>query len=231
MRVEYLICRLLKWEDLDMQGSRVVRPCKIVPWASNSTKKTTFRTFDLRPGFPSSQLMQHTGARIPAPPWGIPVEITWPANAVGKLEKPPPWNSLRFSPIGVYHLRCWQGVFPGVRNFFVACQSRFRSADIAWFCSGSSHDNNHNHPRVSFHPSLKTLFTDTNSYLEGKEDCKLLLREVKDLMFDSVRVSLDAYMCLITYLLTGYDVRSVNRWYDHDYFQQWHYGARFSHPS
>jgi hypothetical protein len=144
--------------------------------------------------------MQHTGAKIPAPPWGIPVKITRPANAVGNLEKPQPWNSLRFSPMGVYHLRCWQGVFPGVRNFFVDRQSCFRSADIAWFCSGSSRDNNHNHPRVSFHPSLRTLIEDTNSYVEGKGDRKLLLGELKDLMFDSVRVSLDVSMCLIIYL-------------------------------
>ena len=60
----------------------------------------------LRPGFPSPKLMQHTGAKISVPPRGVPVEITRPANAqpVGKLEKPLPWNSLRLSPIGVYHL-------------------------------------------------------------------------------------------------------------------------------
>lgn len=130
--------------------------------------------------------MQDTGAKIPAPPWGIPVEITPPADAEGK--PPTSWNSLRFSPMGVYHLRCWQGVFPGVRNFFVASRSRFRSADIAWFCSGSSRDNNHNHPRVSFHPSLQTLVGDTSSYAQGKSERKLLLAEVKELMFDAVRV-------------------------------------------
>ena len=152
-------------------------------------KKGPFRTFILLPDFASSQLMQHTGAKVPAPPRGLPVEVPQPANA--DSNPPTPWNSLRFSPIGLYHLRYWQGVFPGVRNFFIANQSRFRSADIAWFCSGSSRDNNHNHPRVSFHPSLATLVRDTNSYPQGKTERKALLAELKELMYDSVCVSSD----------------------------------------
>lgn len=191
-------------------------------------QRKTFRTFNLRPGFPSSQLMQHTGAKDLAPPCGIPVEITPPANA----ERNPPtsWNSLRFSPIGVYHLRCWQGVFPGVKNFFIASQSRFRTADIAWFCSGSSRDNNHNHPQASFHPSLVTLVRDTSSYVQGKNERKSLLAEIKELLFDSVCVSSNVSMQLIKYVL-GCDVRPVNGWYDYDHLEQWNYGARLSHPS
>lgn len=136
-------------------------------------------------------LMQHTGPKVPPPPGELPPEIPKPANANG--QPPKSWDSLRFSPIGVYHLRSWQGVFPGVKKFFIASQSRFRSADIAWFCSGSSRDNNHNHPQVSFHPSLVTLIGDTSSYAQGKTERKMLLAEVKELMFDSVRVSSEMF--------------------------------------
>jgi hypothetical protein len=131
--------------------------------------------------------MQQTGANASGPPWELPVEIPVPANAGAKT--PTSWDRLRFSPIGAYHLRCWQGVFPGVRNFFITSQGRFRSADIAWFCSGSSRDGNHNHPQVSFHPSLVTLVKDTSSYAQGKTERKALLAELKELMFDTVGVS------------------------------------------
>lgn len=131
--------------------------------------------------------MQRAGVIALPPHWGrLPVQIPTPANARG--QPPTPWDRLQFSPIGAYHLRCWQGVFPGVKNFFIASQARFRSADIAWFCSGSSRDSNHIHSKVSFHPSLVTLVKDTNLYTQGKSERKSLLAELKDLMFDTVRV-------------------------------------------
>lgn len=138
---------------------------------------------------PSSSVMQHTGAS--GLPLALPVEIPVPANAGGQILTS--WDRLRFSPFGAYHLRCWQGVFPGVKNFFIASQGRFRSADIAWFCSGSSRDGNHNHSQVSFHPSLVTLVRDTTSYAQGKTERKALLMELKELLFDTVRVSSDLF--------------------------------------
>jgi hypothetical protein len=120
--------------------------------------------------------MQH----VPSPLWGLG---NTPTNAEGKSIAT--WDSLRFSPIGVYHLRCWQGVFPGIKHFFVTCQSRFRSADIAWFASGMNRDGNHCHPSFSFHPSLVTLFKDTSSNQE-KAERKALLAEVKEQIFDMV---------------------------------------------
>jgi hypothetical protein len=189
--------------------------------------------FFLLPLFASSQpSMQHTGTNAQPPPWGIPVEIPIPANARG--QPPTPWDRLHFSPIGAYHLRCWQGVFPGVRNFFIASQAWFRSADMAWFCSGSSRDSNHIHPQVSFHPSLVTLVRDTSSYTQGKAECKALLAEVKELMFDAVCLSSNVFCHdktnhLSISILLGYDVRSVNRQYVNDYLEWWDYSARFSH--
>jgi hypothetical protein len=135
-------------------------------------------------------LMQHTGANAPSPPWGIPVNITVPANA--DCQPITAWDSLRFSPIGAYHLRCWQGVFPGIKNFFITCQSRFRSADIAWFASGTNRDGNHNHPPSSFHPSLVRLVRDSSS-AQAKGERKALLAELKEQMFDIV--------CFLTHLI------------------------------
>ncbi|KDR71989.1 hypothetical protein GALMADRAFT_143340 [Galerina marginata CBS 339.88] len=118
------------------------------------------------------------------PPWGLAVHIPTPANADAKLT--PPWNSLpgSFSPLTVYYLRRWQGVFPGIRNFFIECQARFRSADIAWFTSGHNRDGNHIHPQTSFHPSLVTLVKETPSN-QAKDERKALLAELKELMFDT----------------------------------------------
>jgi hypothetical protein len=68
-------------------------------------------------------------------------------------------------------------------DFFITCQSRFRSADIAWFASGMSRDGDHNHLPSSFHPSLVTLGKDTRF---AKDERKKLLEEVKNQMFDTV---------------------------------------------
>ena len=121
----------------------------------------------------------------PSPPsgWGIPVNITVPANAEGQHVQS--WDRLSFSPMGVYHLRCWQGVFPGIKDFFITCQSRFRSADIAWFASGMSRDGNHTHLPSSFHPSMVSLVKGTNSP-QAKAEWKALLAEVKEHIFDMV---------------------------------------------
>ena len=127
--------------------------------------------------------MKHTNAKVPLPPGGIPVNISVPSN--GKTQPVTSWDRLQFSPLGLYHLRCWQGDFPGIKNFFVTCQGRFRSADIAWFASGMNRDGNHNHPRTSFHPSLVTLVGETTSP-QAKLERKALLAEVKEHLFDVV---------------------------------------------
>ena len=142
----------LNQENLDLQCPNVIYPVRLCPELSDLQKRSIFSMFGLLP-LPPCSIMKNTGA--PSPPWGIPVDIAVPANVVGQPITA--WDSLRFSPIGAYHLRCWQGVFPGIKNFFIACQSRFRSADIAWFASGMNHDGNHNHPPSSFHPSLVRL--------------------------------------------------------------------------
>jgi len=127
--------------------------------------------------------MQRTASNAPGPSWGIPVNIYVPANVDGQPVTS--WDCLRFSPIGVYHLHCWQGVFPGMKDFFITCQGRSRSADIAWFASGMNRDGNHNHPQGSFHPSLVTLVRETGSTQEKLEH-KALLAEVKEQLFDVI---------------------------------------------
>ncbi|KAF8954279.1 hypothetical protein BDZ97DRAFT_1928514 [Flammula alnicola] len=120
----------------------------------------------------------------PHPPWDLPGNIPAPANA--DTQSVTSWERLRIGPVtplAAYHLRSWLGVFPGIQDFFVTCQSNFRSADVAWFASGMSRDGNHHHPVTSFHPSLVTLVRDTK-YPQGKGERKALLTEIKDLMYD-----------------------------------------------
>ena len=127
--------------------------------------------------FLCTPIMQHTS------PFPLPVDIPMPSD--GKTQPVTNWNCLHFSPLRVYHLRCWQGVFPGIKDFFITYQARFQSADLAWFSSGMSHDGNHSHPQTSFHPSLVMLVGETNS-IQGKVERKALLAEVKEQLFDMV---------------------------------------------
>jgi hypothetical protein len=113
-------------------------------------------------------------ANVLPPPWDIP-----DGHPITN------WDRLHFSPIGVHNLRCWQGVFPGIKDFFITCQSRFRSADIAWFASGMNRDGKHNHLPSSFHPSLVSLVKETSS-AQGKGRRKALLAEVQEQLFDTV---------------------------------------------
>ena len=113
-------------------------------------------------------------------PLPLPIDIPVPSN--GKNQPVTTWNGLQFSPLGAYHLRCWQGVFPGIKDFFTTYQGRFRSADLAWFSSGMNRDGNHSHPPTSFHPSLVTLHGETNS-IQGRLERKALLAEVKEQLF------------------------------------------------
>jgi len=51
---------------------------------------------------------------------------------------------------------------------------------LALSCDGNDH-----HLSTSFHPSLVVMVKQTQ-YLKGKVECKVLLEEVKDLMFNMV---------------------------------------------
>jgi hypothetical protein len=171
-------------EDLDIQGARSLQMSTLqCTLSSEFYKKSHIQYVSVASSAPFITGMQRTAGNAPCPPWGIPVNISVPANA--DRQRVTSWDHLRFSPIGAYHLRCWQGVFPGVKDFFITCQGRFRSADIAWFASGMNRDGNHSHPQASFHPSLVTLVMDTGS-TRGKLERKALLAEVKEQLFDVV---------------------------------------------
>lgn len=167
-------------------GLIVVYPARFCPELQDLQKKCTFSTFAFHP-LPPRPAMQH-GANVPSQALGIPQAVnttTVPENTDSRPVTS--WDSLCFGPIGVYNLRRWQieGVFPGIRDFFITCQSRFRSADIAWFASGMNRDGNHLHRPSSFHPSLVRLYKDTSS-TQAIAERKALLAEVKEQMFDTV---------------------------------------------
>lgn len=155
-------------------------------------------------------------AYIPVPSGGETLDVT-------------NWNLLRFSPLGIYHLRRWQGAFPGIKDFFFSHQGRFRSADLAWFSSRLNRDGNHDHPRTSFHPSLATLHKDTNSP-RGKIECKDLLAELKEQLFDIYVLYYPFCLSTNNLFFPGNNVRSINRRDNDDNFEQWYYSSRCSRP-
>jgi hypothetical protein len=116
--------------------------------------------------------------------WPIPVDICVPP---GGNETLTPWSRLKFNPLGLYHLRRWQGVFPGERGLFVANQSRFEAADVAWFAAGMHEDSAHDHPRNKFHPLHNDVHQEVSTaYTDPKGERKLLEKRVQDLTFDMV---------------------------------------------
>lgn len=119
--------------------------------------------------------------------WPIPVNIRVPPGGNGKII---PWTQLKFNPLGLYHLRRWQGVFPGEHGFFTTNQLRFEAADIAWFAAGMHEDGLHSHPSDHFHPLHNDVHRALSSYVDSKAEKKLLGNRVRDLTFDLVRFAI-----------------------------------------
>ena len=120
--------------------------------------------------------------------WPIPVNIPVPP---GGNEKLIPWSQLKFNPLGLYHLRRWQGVFPTERGFFIANQPWFEAADVAWFAAGMHEDGIHDHPRDHFHPLHNDVYREiSDAYTDPKAERKALETRVRKLTFDLVRFSI-----------------------------------------
>ena len=113
----------------------------------------------------------------------MPVTIHTPPGGNGEII---PWSELKFNPLGLYHLRRWQGVFPQERGFFVSNQGRFESADIAWFASGMHSDGDHHHLQDHFHSLHNEVHRETKGYPEPKVERKALEKRVHELTFDMV---------------------------------------------
>jgi len=117
--------------------------------------------------------------------WPIPVNILVPPGGNGKII---PWSELKFNPLGLYHLRRWQGVFPNERGFFAANQAKFSAADIAWFAAGMHNDGQHSHAKDHFHPLHNDVRNQMSTgYADVKRERKALEKQVHDLTFDMVR--------------------------------------------
>ena len=159
--------------------------------------------------------------------WPIPVNICVPP---GGNETLTPWSQLRFNPLGLYHLRRWQGVFPVERGFFATNQSQFEAADVAWFAAGTHEDGAHDHRHDHFHPLHNEICREiSNAYADPKAECRELEKRVQDLTFDTVRF----FFFSSTYLtfLTGYTLGSYCWWNHNDLTCCRHHGPRLSSPS
>lgn len=118
--------------------------------------------------------------------WPIPVSIPAPPGGNGNII---PWSELKFNPLGLYHLRRWQGVFPAESGFFVANQARFSAADIAWFAAGMHSDGQHAHAQDHFHALHNSVYDQMSTgYANAKRERKALEKQVHDLTFDMVRL-------------------------------------------
>ena len=95
------------------------------------------------------------------------------------------------------------------RIFLIACHKKFWSADIVWFLSGISYNNNSIYLWISFHTSLKALQKDTSSKVE-KEKQKELLDEVKENLFDSICSLIYFGLYLTDCVFLGNNIWSVN---------------------
>ena len=125
-------------------------------------------------------------------PWVVPgVEISDPLGA----DKLPltPWQSLKFHPIGLVHLRRYQGLFPYLPEFFKVKQASFEAADLAWFAAGLHKDGNHHRAQDSFHPEYLDLYNVCGLEKETRPIRKALLGKLLNLIFDLVSLSNIAY--------------------------------------
>ncbi|KAJ6544874.1 hypothetical protein DFH09DRAFT_1321730 [Mycena vulgaris] len=120
--------------------------------------------------------------------WGLPaINVPPPASrdGYGPNPAPLPWNSLQFSPIGLYDLRRRLGVLPREPGIFQRYQSRFIASDLAWFVADASVDNKHIPPTPnSFFPEFNTLRDTVPTGPTGAEARKSLNKQIGRLVFD-----------------------------------------------
>lgn len=127
-----------------------------------------------------------------------------------------PLTSLRFSPLGLYHWRIWQGFFPeGGPNFFVNNAHRFRAADIAFFAAGMAYDGLHDHPQNQFHPFMKNLVMETKATDTSRSERKDLILELQRVLFDVV-CGYYSSPFLSYKVNTGHLPRPLLGWYHYD---------------
>jgi hypothetical protein len=127
--------------------------------------------------------------------WPIPVNIRAPPDGNGTII---PWSKLKFNPLGLYHLRRWQGVFPAKSGFFVANQARFSAADITWFAAGMHSNGQHAHAQDHFHTLHNSVFDQmSTSYTNPKKERKALGNQVLNLTFDMVHLFFHYQLSLI----------------------------------
>jgi hypothetical protein len=117
------------------------------------------------------------------PPWGDGIDIPAPTSGNGPLIH---WAKLKFNPVGVHHLRRWQGAFPQHPLFFLANKSRFAAADLAWFAAGTHSDGQHFLNPNSFHPMFVELQNTTQGSAKGRDERKALGDDMELLIWDLV---------------------------------------------
>ncbi|TFK59016.1 hypothetical protein BDN72DRAFT_906217 [Pluteus cervinus] len=87
------------------------------------------------------------------------LDRVFPRPAMAKTT-PTPFESLRFSPVGLYDLRRNLSTFPTSPGLFRRNTQRFLTSDIAWFSGGACNDGNHQTSLNSFHQSFHDLRTE-----------------------------------------------------------------------
>ena len=101
---------------------------------------------------------------------------------------PPPWQDLKFNPLGLYNLHRRMGILNHQQAVFTQFKSNFLASDIAWFAAGTSDDNSHYWQPDSFHP----LFQKSREGLPvGKAGDVLranLCSNIRHLLFDMVHL-------------------------------------------
>jgi hypothetical protein len=110
-----------------------------------------------------SPVMSSTPSATPAAyDWNAPqhaiLPTAPPSNGGYPALNPLPLHRLQFNPLGLYDLRRRIGVFASQPSLWNPYRRRWLSADLAWFVSGASEDNQH-HPGAGdgFFPEFHAL--------------------------------------------------------------------------
>jgi hypothetical protein len=120
---------------------------------------------------------------LPVPP---------PSHAGAPADCPQELHRLLFNPLGLYDLRRRIGIFENDPAMWNTYPRRWLSADLAWFVSGASEDNQH-HPGASdgFFPEFFALRDSLPSKSVGGETGpnarKGFEEAIRKLLFDVVR--------------------------------------------
>ncbi|KAJ6552542.1 hypothetical protein B0H10DRAFT_1957902 [Mycena sp. CBHHK59/15] len=119
--------------------------------------------------------------------WGLPgIHVPHPPtdNSHDLSALPPPYEDLKFNPLGLYNLRRRLGVLASEPGIFNTYQQRFEDADIAWLASGASEDGTHAIGPSAFFPAFFALRASLPSDDQGRDHRKRFSDKIRRVLYN-----------------------------------------------